>query len=225
MNETNINIKSEENGRKFKTILADPPWATLQMGGGKNGGYGAINHYDLMTIDQIKAMPVGELAEENAHLWLWVTNGVLEQGYDVIRAWGFEPRSIFTWNKGRLGLGVYLRNCTEHVLFATKGKAPIKFKAQPNWGFFPVQDHSHKPEEMYDIIERCSDGPYLELFARRPRNGWSAWGNEIVSDVVIPRFPVDHYSDEAYKHFSREEMDAAYTNRLIKDVGKYKKKG
>ena len=177
--------------QKFKTILADPPWDIDQR-----GNYGAINHYDLMSLDRIKAMPVKDLAEENSHCWLWVTNSALRHGFEVLDAWGFTARSVFTWIKPRLGLGVYLRNCSEHLLFATRGKAPVNFKGQPNWGFYPVQKHSHKPEEIYEIIERISDGDYLELFARRRRKNWSIWGNEIDSDVVIPGYPVPHYSDK-----------------------------
>jgi len=82
------------------------------------------------------------------------------------------------------------------MLFATRGKAPVLYKSQPNWGFFPVQDHSHKPEEQYAIIERVSPGPYLELFARRRQPGWDAWGNEIESDIVIPGYPVPNYRRE-----------------------------
>ena len=180
--------------KKFKTILADPPWDVAQK-----GKLGAIRHYNLMTIEEIKKMPIADLTESNAHLWLWTYPAVLEQSFEVVRAWGFEPKSIFTWVKPRLGLGNYLRNCTEQVIFATRGKAPIKFKGQMNWGMFPVQDHSHKPEEVYSIIERCSDGDYLELFARRPvpsDKNWSVWGNEIVSDVIIPNYPVPKYSKD-----------------------------
>jgi len=169
----------------FKTLMADCPWSHNQF-----GGYGAINHYDLMTLDQIKSMPVSDLCEENAHCWLWVTNGTMEHGLEVLKAWGFTYRTTFTWIKPRLGLGVYLRNCTEHVLFATRGKAPVLFKAQPNWLFAARQDHSHKPEEQFAVIERCSPGPYLELFARRRQHGWDTWGNEIDSDIDIPGYPV-----------------------------------
>lgn len=171
------------------TVIVDPPWNVEQK-----GNYGAVNHYKLMTLEQIKALPVASLCAENAHCWLWVTNATLEAGFSILRAWGFTPRSIFTWFKPRLGLGVYLRNCTEHCILATRGKAPVRVKNQPNVGIFPIQDHSHKPEEFYDIVERVSPGPYLELFARRRRHGWAAWGNEIDSDVVIPSFPVPKYS-------------------------------
>jgi len=169
----------------YRTIMADPPWDIHQY-----GNYGAIHHYNLMTLEQIKAMPVADLCEPDAHCWLWVTNNTLRAGYDVLEAWGFTPKSIFTWIKPRMGLGNYLRNATEHVLFGTRGKAPILFKAQPNWLFAPRLDHSHKPEEQYAIIERCSPGPYLELFARRNQPGWDAWGNEIESDIDIPGYPV-----------------------------------
>lgn len=181
--------------KKFKTILADPPWEIAQK-----GKLGAIRHYNLMNLEAIKNIPVTDLAEDNAHLWLWTYPAALEQSFEVVRAWGFEPKSIFTWVKPRLGLGNYLRNCTEQMIFATRGKAPIKFKGQMNWGMFPVQDHSHKPEEVYSIIERCSDGDYLELFARRPvpsDKNWSIWGNEIKSDIIIPNYPVPEYSENA----------------------------
>lgn len=181
--------------KKFKTILADPPWEIAQK-----GKLGASRHYNLTNLEAIKNIPVTDLAEDNAHLWLWTYPAALEQSFEVVRAWGFEPKSIFTWVKPRLGLGNYLRNCTEQMIFATRGKAPIKFKGQMNWGMFPVQDHSHKPEEVYSIIERCSDGDYLELFARRPvpsDKNWSIWGNEIKSDIIIPNYPVPEYSENA----------------------------
>jgi N6-adenosine-specific RNA methylase IME4 len=171
---------------KYKTILADPPWDIMQ-----GGTYGAVNHYSLMTLDQIKAMPIADLVEENAHCWLWVTNGTLRHGFDVLEAWNFVPRSCFTWIKPRYTLGNYLRNATEHMLLGTRGKAPVQFKGQGTWGFYPLQDHSHKPEEQFAIIERVSPGPYLELFARRrPNEKWAIWGNQVASDIDIPGYPV-----------------------------------
>ena len=173
----------------YKTILADPPWDINQK-----GKRGAARHYPLMTLDQIKAMPVKDLSEENAHLYLWIPNGLLQEGLDVIKAWGFTYRSMLTWGKSRLGLGVYIRSSSETILFATRGRAPVKFHGQGSWLFAPVQEHSHKPEEQFAIIERLSDGPYLELFARRRQPGWDVWGNEIDSDLVIPGYPVPCYS-------------------------------
>ncbi len=165
----------------FPTILADPPWDVLQR-----SSRGAQRHYPLMTVDAIAALPVASLTSTDAHLWLWVTNATLFAGQAVMEAWGFTYRSCLTWVKPGLGLGSsYLRNNTEHLLFGTKGKAPILYRSQPTWLFAPKQDHSHKPEEQYAIIERCSPGPYLELFARRKQPGWQVWGNEISSEVVL----------------------------------------
>lgn len=178
--------------QRFKTILADPPWDIQQK-----GGRGAERHYPLMNLERIKAMPVGDLAEDNAHLWLWVTNATLRLGYDVAEAWGFTVRSPLTWVKFSLGLGNYLRNSTEHLLLATRGKAPVNFRSQPTWINAPIQNHSHKPEEQFAVIERVSDGPYLELFARRrpPSNSsWFVWGNEIDADIAIPGYPVPSYN-------------------------------
>ena len=178
---------------KYRTILADPPWDILQVGGG-----GANQHYQVMSVEQIRALPVATLAEPDAHLWLWVTNAALRSGYDVMDNWGFTTRSVLTWIKPRLGLGHYLRNATEHVLFGTRGKAPVGFHAQPTWLFAPVQEHSHKPEELYAVIERCSPGPYLELFARRKRPGWSVWGDEVECDVAMPTKSVESVGKGGY---------------------------
>ena len=174
--------------RRFRTILVDAPTDIHQ-----GGNYGAHKHYPLMSMDELKAMPIADLAENDGHLWLWSTNAALEQSFDLARSWGYEPRSVMTWVKPRLGLGVYLRNASEHLILATRGKAPVQFKSQPTWMFAPLRDHSHKPEEQFAIIERVSPGPYLELFARRrpPSNrDWSVWGNEIDSDISISGYPV-----------------------------------
>lgn len=167
---------------KYKTILADPPWV----------GQSGENHYATMRLESIKQMGIAldPLIADDAHCWLWVTNATIPQGHEVLAAWGFEYRSLLTWIKPRLGLGTYLRNMTEHVMLGTRGKAPVRFKGQGTWLFAPVQEHSHKPEEVHDIIERVSDGPYLELFARRPRPGWHVWGNEVASDIDLLGFPV-----------------------------------
>lgn len=179
----------------MRTILADPPWPVHQT-----GERGAQRHYDLMSLEQIKQMPISEIAQDDAHLWLWVTNATLRDGYDVAEAWGFTVRSPLTWVKWpKLGLGNYLRNTTEHLLFATRGKAPVKYRSQPTWFTAPMTDHSHKPEEQFALIERVSPGPYLELFARRrptSNEPWLVWGNEIDSDITIPGYPVPSDFDQ-----------------------------
>lgn len=185
MHQPNTNLDLGRPPGRYRTILADPPWDIQQK-----GPYGAAQHYDLMSLDEIKAMPVSDLAEDNAHLYLWVTNNTLRDGYDVAEAWGFTVRAPLTWIKFRLGLGNYLRHSTEHLLFATRGKAPVLFKSQPTWLNAPVQEHSRKPEEQYPLIERISPGPYLELFARDRQPGWQVWGNEVDADITVPGYPV-----------------------------------
>ncbi|MBQ1089640.1 MT-A70 family methyltransferase [Streptomyces sp. B93] len=188
--------RSPDVPRRFRTILADPPWETHQQ-----GAKGAGRHYRLMSLECIKEMPVGDLAEADSFLFLWTTNTVLRDAYDVAEAWGYVPRVPITWVKFRLGLGHYARNSTEHLLLCTRGKPSIRFRSQPTWINAPVQEHSRKPDEQYAVIERISEGPFCELFARRrpPSNrDWFVWGNEIDSDIVIPGYPVP--SDRRHNH-------------------------
>ena len=175
----------------YATILADPPWRTNQQ-----GRYGAERHYDTMTLEDIKAMgeALAPYVADNAHLYLWIPNGIVDEGLEVMEAWGFRYITSFVWIKPVMGLGQYFRTAHETVLFGVKGRLPFEFHSQPSWCFAPRQDHSHKPEEQYAIIERCSPGPYLELFARRRQPGWDAWGNEIGSDIYLPNYPVPEYS-------------------------------
>lgn len=194
------NISNVENKthfvKKYRTILADPPWQRNQT-----GVRGASNHYALMTLERIKAMPVADLAEDNSHLYLWCPNGLLEDALEVIKAWGFTFRSPIYWIKPRLLLGNYFRNASETCLFATRGKAPVKFHSQPNWMFCPQQQHSQKPEEQYPLIRRMSYGPYLELFARHREPDFDCWGFEAPggSDIIMPggNYPVPKYSAKA----------------------------
>ena len=188
----NVHQYPDKMPTHFNTILLDPAWPVLQR-----GSLGAQKHYDLMTMDEIKALPVNDLLSDNAHVWLWMTNATLPYLKEIMDSWGLKYRSIFTWCKPRLGLGQYLRNSTEQLILATKGKAPILFKGQMNWGFMAVQDHSHKPECIAEIIERCSPGPYLEMFARQRHPGWYVWGREIESDIVVDDQPVPHYTKNA----------------------------
>ncbi len=176
---------STSSSGRFRTILADPPWP----------GQGGESHYPTMSLEQISKLPVADLACEDAHLWLWTTNGFLREAYEVAEAWGFKVRSPLTWVKFRLGLGsqYQLRNATEQLLFCTRGKAPVNFRSQPTWLNAPVQKHSQKPAEQFAVIERVSSGPFLELFARRrpeSRADWSVWGNEVDSDIAILGYPV-----------------------------------
>ena len=189
---------------KFRTIVADPPWSKNQSS--FHGYGGAIGHYDLMSLDRIKAMPVADLADENAHLYLWVTNSNIDEGLEVIKAWGFRYITMFHWIKPKMGVGNYLRGASETCLFAVRGKLPPKIRTQINWLISYPTEHSEKPREFISIVERVSPGPYLELFCRkRPASAekWWCWGNQcgdddIVkgSDIYIPGFPVPKYSFE-----------------------------
>jgi N6-adenosine-specific RNA methylase IME4 len=169
------------HSQRYPTLLADPPRDTGQVGGNRD----ASHHYPIMPAERICSLPVGRLAAADAHRWLWTTNASLFAAKQVMESWGFTYRSILTWIKPRFGMGQYLRTQTEHLLLGTRGKAPVLFQGQGSWFYAPVQEHSHKPEEQYAIVERCSPGPYVELFARWTRLGWHVWGNEVASDVTL----------------------------------------
>ena|SRR5580704_7508206 len=174
--------------KKFATILADPPWQFTNRTGKIAPEYKKLTRYDTMTLDEICALPVGEVARARAHLYLWVPNALLPWGLQAMAAWGFAYKSNLIWHKIRKdggpdgrGVGFYFRNVTEMVLFGVRGKNIRTLKAgrrQVNFMASRKQEHSRKPDEQYAIIESCSAAPYLELFARGSREGWASWGNE-----------------------------------------------
>jgi N6-adenosine-specific RNA methylase IME4 len=174
--------------KKYKTILADPPW--MEQGGGKIKR-GADRHYPLMKTKDIIALPIRELAEENAHLYLWVTNNFLPDGLKAMAAWGFEYKTTITWVKDRIGLGQYFRGITEHCLFGVRGNLPYKVidgVRQQGKTIIeaPKTIHSEKPEEMRKMIEAVSYQPYIELFARTKANErWDVWGNQLINDIEL----------------------------------------
>lgn len=172
---------------KYKTIYADPPWP--ERGGGRIKR-GADKHYNLMTIKEIAALPVHNIADDNCHLYLWTTNNYLAQALEVMKAWGFRYVTTITWMKDKIGLGQYYRGITEHCLFGVRGKLPYKIidgkRQQGRTGFVaPKTKHSEKPAEMRSMIEKVSYAPRIELFARQQFPGWDCWGDEIeCSDVI-----------------------------------------
>lgn len=174
---------------RYSTILADPPW--LERGGGKIKR-GADRHYSLLKTEQIMSLPVASLAADNAHLYLWVTNGHLPDGLRVLDAWGFKYKTNIAWAKDRMGLGQYFRGQHELCLFGVRGNIPYRLlpsgkRAQGRTLITaPRGAHSEKPEELRIMVERVSPGPYLELFARQKRPGWHVWGDEVESDVTMP---------------------------------------
>lgn len=198
---------------KFRTIVADPPWTKNQTSGGSKNYGGAINHYSLMSLDRIKEMPIADLADENAHLYLWVTNGNIDEGLEVMKAWGFRYITKIEWLKPRLGIGNYWRNSSESCLFGVRGKLPPKCHTQINWFIdYPTPIHSEKPRLFISMVEKVSPGPYLELFCRRrPASAekWYCFGNETEggADIYIPGYPVPKYSwEQDGSHDTKEEV-------------------
>jgi N6-adenosine-specific RNA methylase IME4 len=175
-------------GRKFGTILADPPWQFQNRTGKVAPEHKRLSRYQTLTIEEIKALPVRQATEERSHLYLWVPNALLPWGIEVLQAWGFNYKSNIVWHKIRKdggsdgrGVGFYFRNVTELLLFGVRGNNARTLKAgrtQVNYISSRKREHSRKPDEQYTVIESCSRGPYLELFARGERDGWMCWGNQ-----------------------------------------------
>jgi N6-adenosine-specific RNA methylase IME4 len=184
---------------KYRTIAADPPWpydtsralpksfkrnSTIALGGG------AEERYPLMSLADLCALrpPVAD----DAHLYLWTTNAFMEKAHGVARAWGFQPKTICTWGKvqpnGRpsMKVGYWFRGATEHCIFAVRGSLPFPAGiAEPTLWLWPRLPHSVKPGAFYDLVERVSPAPRLELFARTQRLGWETWGDECLTHVDL----------------------------------------
>jgi N6-adenosine-specific RNA methylase IME4 len=173
---------------KFATVLADPPWQFQNRTGKMAPEHKRLNRYATMPLDEIKKLPLSKVVKETAHLYLWVPNAMLPQGLEVMQAWGFQYKSNIVWHKIRKdggpdgrGVGFYFRNVTEVVLFGVRGKNARTLapgRRQVNILQTRKREHSRKPDELYPLIEACSPGPYLELFARGSRKGWKTWGNQ-----------------------------------------------
>lgn len=175
-------------GRRFSTILADPPWQFQNRTGKIAPEHKRLSRYGTMTLDAIRALPIERASAEVSHLYLWVPNALLPEGLAVMCAWGFQYKSNIVWRKIRKdggsdgrGVGFYFRNVTEIILFGTRGRNARTLqpgRTQVNYIESRKREHSRKPDEQYDLIESCSWGPYLELFARGQRKGWETWGNQ-----------------------------------------------
>ena len=188
------------DGKKFNTVYADPPWQFQNRTGKVAPEHKRLKRYSTMTIEEIKALPIADIAGDKAHLYLWVPNALLPSGLDVMDAWGFDYKGNIVWEKVRKdglpdgrGVGFYFRNVTELVLFG------IKKKSAPNRTLAPARsqvnlirsmkrEHSRKPDEIIPIIEACSLAPRIELFARGIREGWTMWGDEATPDYE-PTWP------------------------------------
>lgn len=195
-NATVNNFRSFVDGKKYKTIYADPPWQFSNRTGKVAPENKRLSRYPTMCLDDIKALPVSAVADERSHLYLWVPNALLPEGLEVMKAWGFEYKTNLVWEKVRKdgfpdgrGVGFYFRNVTEILLFGVRTPRKSETyrtlapgRSQVNIIRAQKHEHSRKPAEFADLIERCSEGPYLEMFARGERAGWDVWGNQAASD-------------------------------------------
>ncbi|HZQ45793.1 MAG TPA: MT-A70 family methyltransferase [Verrucomicrobiae bacterium] len=183
-----LDFRKHFSARKVRTILADPPWRFQNRTGKMAPEHHRLSRYGTMDLEEIKALPIAEATAETAHLYLWVPNALLPEGIEVMRSWGFTYKTNVVWHKIRKdggsdgrGVGFYFRNVTELVLFGVKGKNARTLspgRRQVNYVKSQKREHSRKPDELYTLIEACSPGPYLELFARGTRKNWLAWGNQ-----------------------------------------------
>jgi N6-adenosine-specific RNA methylase IME4 len=181
-------LLSQRFKKKFGTILADPPWRFSNRTGKMAPEHKRLLRYQTMTFQEIMELPVAQLALPQSHLYLWIPNALILEGLEVMRRWGFTYKTNIVWYKIRKdggpdgrGVGFYFRNVTELVLFGVRGhlRTLQPGRRQVNIISSRKREHSHKPDELYPIIEACSPSPYLELFARHRREGWQQWGNGI----------------------------------------------
>ena len=177
----------------FGTVLADPPWRFMNRTGKVAPEHKRLSRYDTMDFKDIARLPVSDLMAAKSHCYLWVPNALLAEGLFVMEEWGFTYKANIVWAKRRKdggpdgrGVGFYFRNVTELILFGTKGNLRTGPAARSLVNMIETRkrEHSRKPDEQYEVIESVSPGPYLELFARYPRPGWSVWGDEAAAEVV-----------------------------------------
>lgn len=200
-------LARELNGQRFGTILADPPWRFANRTGKVAPEHRRLARYETLSFDEIAALPVGEFAADVAHCYLWVPNALLPFGLATLEAWGFQYKTNLVWFKVRKdggpdgrGVGFYFRNVTEVILFGVRGTGARTLdpgRSQVNLIASRKREHSRKPDEQYEIIESCSWGPYLELFGRGIRDGWTVWGAQAEKDYK-PDWPT-------YAHNSHSE--------------------
>ena len=182
---------------KFGTVLADPPWRFVNRTGKVAPEHQRLRRYPTMSIEEICAMPVADHCADKSHLYLWVPNALLREGFQVLDAWGFKYKTNIVWYKVRKdggpdgrGVGFYFRNVTEVVLFGVRGsmRTLAPGRSQVNIVATRKREHSRKPDELYDVIEACSPDRRLELFARTERKGWTSWGNEVETYLKNRKF-------------------------------------
>lgn len=185
-------LKAFADGRRFATVLADPPWRFANRTGKMAPEHRRLSRYKTLSFEEIGSLPLPDVLTSTAHLYLWVPNALLPYGLEVMRAWDFTYKTNVVWHKVRKdggpdgrGVGFYFRNVTELILFGVRGnnaRTLAPGRRQVNFVATRKREHSRKPDEQYALIETCSPGPYLELFARGLRPGWASWGNEAIPE-------------------------------------------
>lgn len=206
VSDTILDLTGKMHGKRFRTVLADPPWRFINRTGKVAPEHHRLSRYGTMSVDEIGGLPVSEFVEQTAHLYMWVPNALLPDGLKVMEAWGFQYKSNIVWHKIRKdggsdgrGVGFYFRNVTELLLFGVRGKnarTEAPGRSQVNYISSRKREHSRKPDEQYDLIESCSKGPYLELFARGTRPGWTYWGNQ-ADETYRPTWETYAYNSAA----------------------------
>jgi N6-adenosine-specific RNA methylase IME4 len=204
-------------GGKFKTVLADPPWQFINRTGKVAPEHRRLSRYGTMSVAEICALPVVKAVQDTAHLYLWVPNALLPEGLQVLQAWGFSYKSNVIWHKLRKdggsdgrGVGFYFRNVTEILLFGVRGKNARTLepgRTQVNYIGTRKREHSRKPDEQYALIEGCSPGPYLELFARGARPGWVVWGTQAAGDYQPTWKTYSHNSASERRSLAASEAE------------------
>ena len=203
--EAAADLSAYVSGRQFGCLLADPPWQFQNATGKIAPEHKRLARYGTMRLAEVEALPVAACAAETAHLYLWVPNALLPEGLGVMRAWGFAYKTNIVWHKLRRdggsdgrGVGFYFRNVTELLLFGVRGPNARTLppgRTQVNYVGTRKREHSRKPDEIFPLIEACSPGPRLELFARGPRDGWSCWGDQAAS--YAPSWPTYRHNSGA----------------------------
>jgi N6-adenosine-specific RNA methylase IME4 len=194
-----IKEKANQETQQFGTILIDPPWRFSNLTGKVGPEHKRLYRYETMSFDEITALPINKLSLPQSHLYLWCPNALLLEALNIMKAWGFTYKTNIVWFKVRKdrgpdgrGVGFYFRNVTELLLFGVKGKLRTlkPGRTQVNIILTRKREHSRKPDEVYDIIQRCSPPPYLELFARQRVAGWTQWGKEVDTyEITRPIYP------------------------------------
>lgn len=202
---------ANETSGKYGTILADPPWRFMNSTGKVAPEHKRLRRYKTLSLDEIKAIPVSDVAADQSHLYLWVPNALISEGLETLKSWGFTYKTNLIWYKIRKdggpdgrGVGFYFRNVTEMILLGVKGglRTLAPARSQVNIILERKREHSRKPDQLHEIIEACSPGPYLEMFARGPRKDWHVWGNE--SDAYEVSWPT--YSNHSQSQAEEDQI-------------------